>query len=162
MTYPTTITARPGLPFLDVVREFDAPTEAVFRAHTDPTLFAQWMGPRETPMEGVVLEPTTGGRWKYEFRGSDSPDPMSFFGVFHTVQPNTLIVQTFEFSLAPGHAGISFSTFEDLGGRTRLSVHEVYQSLADRDAATASGMEYGIIEGYTRLDELLVGEPLLK
>ena len=71
-------------------------------------------------------------------------------------------MQTFEFSLAPGHAGISFTTFEDLGGRTRLSVHEVYQSLADRDAATASGMEYGIIEGCARLDELLVGEPLLK
>ncbi len=135
MTSPTTITARPGLPFVDVVREFDAPTGAVFHAHTDPTLFAQWMGPREMPMEGLVLEPTTGGRWKYEFRGSDSPDPMSFF---------------------------SFTPFEDLGGRTRLSVHEVYQSVEDRDAATASGMEYGIIEGYTRLDELLVGEPLLK
>jgi hypothetical protein len=32
MTNPTTITAEPGLPFVDIVREFDAGAEAVFRA----------------------------------------------------------------------------------------------------------------------------------
>ena len=31
--------------------------------------------------------------------------PMSFFGVFHTVEPNSLLIQTFEFSLAPHEAG---------------------------------------------------------
>ena len=38
MTNPTTITAPPALPFIDIVREFDAPVHAVFRAHTDPDL----------------------------------------------------------------------------------------------------------------------------
>ena len=37
---PTTITAQPGTPYIDVVREFDAPPELVFRAHTDPELVA--------------------------------------------------------------------------------------------------------------------------
>ena len=46
MTNPTTITAEPGLPFIDIVREFNAPASAVFRAHTDPKLFAQWLGDR--------------------------------------------------------------------------------------------------------------------
>lgn len=154
MTHPTTITAAPGLPFVDLVREFDAPVEAVFRAHTDPDLFAQWTGPRSNPIEVIELDATTGGRWKYAFRG-EGDVAFSFFGVFHTVEPNTLIIQTFEFNLAPGHAGISSTTFEEVDGRTRLSVHEVYPSVEARDATMASGMEYGINEGYERLDEIL-------
>jgi uncharacterized protein YndB with AHSA1/START domain len=63
MTNPTTITAEPGLPFIDIVREFNAPAAAVFRAHTDPKLFAQWLGPRTMKMDSVELDPAPGGRW---------------------------------------------------------------------------------------------------
>jgi uncharacterized protein YndB with AHSA1/START domain len=154
MTNPTIITAEPGLPFVDVVREFDAPVEAVFRAHTDPALFAQWTGPRSMKMDSVELDATTGGRWKYEFRG-EGDAVFSFFGVFHTVEPNRLIIQTFEFNLAPGLAGISSTSFDQLDRRTRLSLREVYPSVESRDAAVASGMEHGIKEGYSRLDEVL-------
>jgi len=80
---------------------------------------------------------------------------MSFCGVFHTVEPNKLLIQTFEFSLAPGQVGIDSTAFEQLDGRTRLVIHEVYPSVEARDAAVASGMESGIREGYERLDELL-------
>ena len=154
MTHPTTITAEPGLPFVDITREFDAPAEAVFRAHTDPELFARWMGPREIAIDIVEFDATPGGRWKYEFRGTGG-EAYDFHGVFHTVEPNARIIQTFEFSGAPGAAGIGATTFEEVEGRTRLSVHEVYPSVESRDAAMASGMEDGIIEGYERLDELL-------
>ena len=63
MTHPTTITAEPGLPFIDVVREFDAPAAAVFRAHTDANLYAQWLGGGK--LDVVELDAKTGGRWKY-------------------------------------------------------------------------------------------------
>ena len=79
----------------------------------------------------------------------------SFSGVFHTVEPNALIIQTFEFNMAPGQAGISSTTFAEVAGRTRLLLHEVYPSVAARDMAVASGMEYGVKEGYERLDEIL-------
>ena len=154
MTNPTTITAKPGLPFIDIVREFNAPAEAVFRAHTDPKLFAQWLGPRTMKMDSVELDATPGGRWKYVFRG-EGDVPFSFCGVFHTVEPNTLIIQTFEFNLAPGQVGVDSTTFEEVDGRTRMTLHEVYPSVESRDMAIASGMEYGIIEGYERLDEIL-------
>jgi uncharacterized protein YndB with AHSA1/START domain len=154
MTHPTAITAEPGLPFVDIVREFDAPTEAVFRAHTEPHLFAQWMGPRTMKMDEVELNATCGGRWKYSFHG-EGDTQFSFFGVFHDVQPSSLIIQTFEFNLAPGQVGVSLTNFEAQDGRTRMSVREVYPSVEARDAAMASGMEHGIKEGYERLDEIL-------
>ena len=43
----TTITAEPGMPVIIIAREFDAPRELVFRAHTDPDLLVQWLGPRD-------------------------------------------------------------------------------------------------------------------
>lgn len=42
----TQITAQPGVPFIEITREFDAPRDLVFRAHTDPELLVQWLGPR--------------------------------------------------------------------------------------------------------------------
>ena len=154
MTNPTTITAQPGLPFIDIVREFDAPAHAVFRAHTEPDLFARWTGPRSMQMDSVEMDPTCGGKWKFVFHGHGDT-PISFSGVFHAVQPAALIIQTFEFNMAPGQVGISSTTFTDLQPRTRVAIHEVYPSVEARDAALASGMDYGIREGFERLDELL-------
>ncbi len=157
MSNATTITAQPGLPFIDLVREFDAPAAAVFRAHTDPALYARWLGPRSMQLDRLDLDARPGGQWRYDFQGGGefAGTSFSFFGVFHTVQPNSLLVQTFEFNAAPGEVGLTSTRFEDVDGRTRLSVREVYSSVEARDAALASGMESGIIEGYERLDELL-------
>lgn len=149
----TTITADPGTPYVDIVREFDAPAAAVFRAHTDPDLYRQWVGPRGLEMEVLEFEAITGGRWQYVHRNADGA--YGFRGVFHTVRSDELIVQTFEFDGAPDNVVISTAAFTEHDGRTRLTVHEVYPTVEARDMAVASGMEYGIVEGYERLDELL-------
>lgn len=154
MTYPTTITAAPGLPFVDIVREFAAPVAPIFRAHVDPDLFAQWTGPRSVAVDIVEFDATTGGRWQYVARPQAGGE-IGFRGVFHTVETDALIIQTFEFAGAPNMVAISTTVFEEGDGRTRLTIHEVYPSVEARDAALASGMEYGINEGYARLDELL-------
>lgn len=154
MTNPTTITAAPGTPLVEIVRAFDAPAAAVFRAHTDPALFARWNGPRTMTMEVVEFDATAGGRWHYTFGGGEG-ERMSFRGVFHTVEPDTLLIQTFEFSGAPGQVGVTTTVFEEVDGRTRMAIREMYPSVEARDLALASGMEYGINEGYERLDEIL-------
>ncbi len=154
MTHPTTITAAPGLPFVDIVREFDAPVAAVFRAHTDPDLFARWTGPRDQRMEIIEFDATTGGRWQYVSRGADGA-AYGFRGIFHTVERDALIIQTFEFDGAPNMVAVGSLTFEEVDGRTRIAAHEIYPSVEARDQMVASGMEYGVNEGYERLDELL-------
>ena len=156
---PTTITAEPGTPFVDITRDFHAPASAVFRANTDADLYRQWLGPRTMQLDHLEMDARPGGRWRYDFQGGGSMAgvPFSFFGVFHTVEPNTLLVQTFEFNVAPGQVGVTITRFEEEEGRTRMTVREVYPSVEARDAAMESGMEYGIVEGYERLDELLAG-----
>jgi uncharacterized protein YndB with AHSA1/START domain len=156
MTNPTTITAAPGVPFLEIEREFDAPPPAVFRAHTDLAIYTKWLGPEEAGVEATHLEPTPGGRWRY-LVPQEGMAPLEFHGVFHTVEPDALIIQTFEFNMAPNQVGISTTTFTGVDGRTRLVVRETYPSVEARDMAMASGMEGGLTAGYERLDDVLAG-----
>jgi len=152
----TTITAEPGKQELFVTREFDAPRELVFKAHTDPKLFAQWIGPRGLNTSLEIFEPVSGGRWRFVQKDQDGNE-FGFHGVFHEVSPER-VIQTFEFDGLPesGHVVLETLRLEDLpNGRTRLTTQSVYQSVADRDGMIQSGMEHGIKEGYERLDEIL-------
>ncbi len=151
----TRITAEPGQPFVDVVREFDAPREMVFRAHADPDLIVDWMGPGQFEMTVDRWDVRDGGAWRYTHRDADGNE-YGFHGVFHGIQTIDGMTQTFEFEGAPGHVALETITFEDLSdGRSRSRVHSVYQSVADRDAVVASGMGEGMTAGYERLDALL-------
>ena len=46
-------------------------------------------------------------------------------------------------------------TFQETGGRTRLTVHDLYPSKEALDAAIASGSTSGMPEALDQLDELL-------
>jgi uncharacterized protein YndB with AHSA1/START domain len=158
MSNPLHVDAPEGTPFIDWEREFDAPVQAVFRAHQDPELVKQWMGPREYETEMEVYEFKTGGRWRFVQR-NDAGEEYAFNGVFHVVRDNEFAIQTFEFEGFPDVVSIESLTFEDLGGeRTRLRGHSTYPSLESRDGMVSSGMETGMGEGYERLDDLLATE----
>jgi uncharacterized protein YndB with AHSA1/START domain len=150
----TRIAAEPGLPFIDIEREFAAPRELLFRAHVDPGLLAQWLGPAKYEMVVERLEVRDGGSWRYLHRGADGAEH-GFRGVFHGEPSVEGITQTWEYEGWPGHVSLESLTFEQRGGRTTLRAHAVYQSVEDRDGMIASGMEGGVNEGYARLDELV-------
>jgi len=155
-THPTVITADPDVPLVRITREFDAPPEKVFRAHTDPVLVAQWLGPRRLEMRVDYYDCRTGGSYRYLMVGDGNE--FGFHGCFHEVRPSELIVQTFTFEGAPDGVALERLVLEDLGdGRTRLTVTSLVDSFEGRDAFLASGMEEGVREGYERLDELLAG-----
>jgi uncharacterized protein YndB with AHSA1/START domain len=150
----TQIVADPDVPLVRIVREFDAPPEKVYRAHTDPELFVQWVGPRDTGTRIDVFDCRTGG--SYRFVSISEGQEYGFRGCFHEVRPNELIVQTFTFEGEPDGVALEKMVLEDLGdGRTRLTATSLVDSFADRDAFVASGMETGAIEGYEKLDEVL-------
>jgi uncharacterized protein YndB with AHSA1/START domain len=155
----TQIDAPAGVPFVDITREFDAPLELVRRAWTDPDLVKQWLGPRKYEMVIERWEPRAGGAYRYIHR-DDAGNEFGFHGVFHSSDPDNM-VQTFEFEGVPGHVSLDKLALEDIGGgRTRASIHSVYQSLQDRDGMVQAGMGDGVNEGFERLDELLAKMPL--
>jgi uncharacterized protein YndB with AHSA1/START domain len=155
-THQTEISVDPDVPLVRITREFDAPPEKVFRAHTDPELVVQWLGPRRHEMLIDHYDCRTGGSYRYVH--ASGGNEYGFHGSFHEVRPAELIVQTFTFEGMPDGVALEKMIFEDLGdGRTRLVATSLVDSFADRDAFVASGMEGGIREGYERLDEVLAG-----
>jgi uncharacterized protein YndB with AHSA1/START domain len=153
-THETEITADPHVPLVRIIREFDAPPAKVFRAHTDPELVVQWLGPRRHEMRIDHYDCRTGGSYRY-LHVSDGNE-FGFHGCFHEVRPSQLIVQTFTYEGLPDSVALERLVLEDLGDRrTRLTATSLVDSFEARDAFIASGMETGVREGYERLDALL-------
>ena len=152
----TQIVVDSEVPLVRITRDFAAPPEKVFRAHTDPELVARWLGPRSLEMRIDHYDCRTGGSYRYRHvRGADE---FGFHGSFHEVRPNELIVQTFTYEGEPDGVALERVSFSDLGdGKTRLTATSLVDSFAARDAFIASGMEVGVREGYERLDEVLAG-----
>ena len=155
-THETQIEVDPRVPLVRITRDFDAPPEKVFRAHTDPDLVVRWLGPRGVTMTIDSWDCRTGGSYRYVHE-SDGQE-YGFRGTFHEVRPDELIVQTFTFEGFPEGVALERLTLTDLGdGRTRLVATSLVDSFEGRDAFIASGMETGVVEGYERLDEVLAG-----
>ncbi len=157
MSNPVTIESVPGTSYADISREFEAPVAAVFRAHADPELFAQWIGPRALENRITHWDFRSGGGYRFEQTDADGT-VYAFRGVFHTVRENELIIQTFEFEGWPDEISLDVIRFEELpGGRSRLVDHGVFSTIEALEGMLASGMEKGVSEGYEKLDELLAG-----
>ena len=147
------IEADPTLPIIRITRDFHATPAQLMRAHTDPELFARWVGPLRMQTTILDWDATTGGRWRYvaERDGNE----FRFHGCFHEIGDEH-IVQTFTFDGQPEDVALETLRFEDLGdGRTRLHAQSLVDSFDGRDQWLASGMETGIDEGYAKLDALI-------
>jgi uncharacterized protein YndB with AHSA1/START domain len=155
-TNPTTINAPEGTPFLDVTRDFDATPAQVFRAYTDPKLVAQWLGPRDLEIDIEEYDARPGGRYRFVHHGGHLGDQRAaFHGVFHTVEPDRLIIQTFEYEGVPDEVKLDILRIQEVEGRTRVVGRSVFPSMEAREGALNAGMMQGMQESMERLTELL-------
>ncbi|WGY04274.1 SRPBCC family protein [Nocardioides sp. QY071] len=151
----TLIEADPDVPTVRIVREFDAPRDLVFRAHVEPELVRQWLGPDTVGMEIGVWDIRTGGEYRYTAT-REGVEIAHFYGAVHRVDQNERIVQTFGFEEMPEAVSLDTMVFVELpDGRTRLESLSVVYDFESRAGMLASGMEVGINEGYAALDRLL-------
>jgi uncharacterized protein YndB with AHSA1/START domain len=150
----TQIEAPQAMPQIVITQEFAAPRALVFRAYTDPELLVRWLGPRETRMRIECYDVRDGGRWRY-IHTDDQGNVYTFRGVFHGDPSLDSIVQTFEYEGTPGRVSLQTTTFTEVGARTRVRTASSYQSVSDRDAMIASGMERGIHDSADRLAILI-------
>ena len=154
-TAPLTVIAEPGSHAVITEREVAAPRDVVFRCYTDPTLLAQWLGPRKYGMRVETFEPRHGGAWRFVNTDPETGMEFAFQGVFHGEPSPDRWVQTFEFLGAPGYVSLDTLELVDLGGRTLIRTTSLHPSVEARDAMVEHGMAEGMADGYSRLDELV-------
>jgi len=138
---------------LIVTRTFDAPARVVFEAWRNPELFKRWWVPKSAGMSLVSCEMDvrTGGGYRLVFRHPAFEQPMAFFGTYKEVTPHKRIVWTNE---ETDQGAVTTVTFEENGGKTLLTLHELYPTNAALEEALAGSAE-GLPEQFAQLDELL-------
>jgi len=135
---------------LVVTRTFNAPARLVFEAWTKPELFKQWWVPKSMgeTLRSCELDVRVGGGYRLVFGQG-----MAFFGKYTEVTPPSRLAWTNE---EGGEAGpVTTVTFEEKGGKTLLTLHELYPSKEALDAA-GTGAADAMQETFVQLDELLV------
>jgi uncharacterized protein YndB with AHSA1/START domain len=138
---------------LVIMRTFDAPAGIVFEAWTRPELFMRWWAPKSigVPLRSCEMDARTGGQYRLEF-GADESNTFAFFGRYLEVLPNARLVWTNEEGGEDGT--VTTVTFEDDGGRTVVTYHDLYPSKEALDEAM-EGMPDIMPEQFGQLDELL-------
>jgi uncharacterized protein YndB with AHSA1/START domain len=134
-----------------VTRTFNGPARIVFEAWTKPDLFKRWWAPKSLsmPLLSVEQDVRVGGRYKLVF-GHDASQSMAFHGRYLEVTPPSRLVWTNEES---DEGSVTTVTFEEKGGKTLLTLHELYPSKEALDAA--GGAADAMPEQFEQLDELL-------
>lgn len=152
-TMQAMIEADERVPVIRITRDFAATPAQLLAAHTDPELFAQWVGPNGMETEVAVWDARDGGEFRFVQRLDG--DEYGFRGCFHEVSERR-IVQTFSFEGDPDGVALETVTFEDVGGgRSRLRAQSLVDSFEARDAWLRMGMEVGVTQGYAKLDRVL-------
>ena len=117
----------------------------------EPDLMEQWMGTK-------VLKLESKKHGSYQFETNDAKGKVVFRanGIIHEFIPNRKITRTFEMENAPFGVQLEVYEFEQLTDDTsKLSMHVIYESVAQRDQVLKFGLAQGINLAHNRLEEVL-------
>ncbi len=151
-------TAKVTLPADDqilITREFDAPSELVFKAWTTPELVKRWWSGQRGAVTSAEIDLRVGGMWRYVMEASAGFE-VAFHGEFREIVPNERIVTTEVFEGMPDAQAVDTITFAEVDGRTTLTMLVQHTSKEDRDGHINSGMEGGMQESMDALEQVAI------
>ncbi len=122
---------------LTITRIFDAPRPLVFKAWSAPEHLARWWGPSGYTLPRCEMDFRPGGAYRYCMRSPEGKESR-VRGVFQEIVEPERLVMSGGWEDEQGKVGHETTTtiiFEDLGGKTRLTLHSgVFESVASRDS----------------------------
>ena len=138
------ITRSETLPELVAVREFDAPRELVFKAWTDPAHFPHWFCPPGFETVLCEMDVRVGGFYRIHWRdgkGTIYPNKADYREV---IPPEKLVyADSWDDDRPENEPVVVTVTFEDLGGRTRMTSRSLFQNSDHLERIKAMGVEAG-------------------
>jgi len=150
MELKTKIAAENDQQQLTITREFDLPLHLLFKAYEEPELVAQWMNTKVLKLENKK-------HGSYQFETTDPKGNKHHFnGTIHEFIPEQKITRTFEMENTPFPVQLEFLDFEALSDtRSKLTMHIVYRSAADRDRMLQMPFAQGINMAHNRIQDIL-------
>ena len=132
-------------------REYDAPRELVWRAYTDPAHTPNWWGPNGFTNTVHEMDVRVGGRWRFIMHGPDGTDWPNRIVYQEVTRPERLVfLHGEDVDDDPGAFHVTV-TFDDLGGRTRVTQRMLFATAAQKHGVE----QFGAVElGKQTLDKL--------
>jgi len=121
---------------LTITRIFDAPRSLVFDAWSEPKHLMRWFAPNNFTVPACEMEFRAGGKFRLCMRGFGKDHWMN--GFFREIVELERIVwiSTLEHD---NNEVLTTVTFEDLGSKTRLIVHQTYSIETDSTRGARQG-----------------------
>lgn len=151
MERKTKVDAVDGKQEIIITREFELPLNLLFKAYIKPELVEQWMGNKVLKMESKP-------HGSYQFETKDQQGNILFRanGVIHEFVPNAKITRTFEMENTPFPVQLEFLEFTQLSSdRSKLTMHVIYKSVADRDMMLQMPFAEGINMAHNQLEKVI-------
>ncbi len=140
-----------------IARIVNAPLDRAFQAWVDSRLLARWWGPHGFDNPRCEIDAVPGGKIHIDMRGPDSTIyPMT--GTVHEVKAPERLVFT---AVAEDHGGnahlksLTTITFEEIDGRTRVTVVATAQGFSQAAPQMLGGMETGWTQSLEKLTALV-------
>ncbi len=136
-----------------VIRRFAASPEAVYRAHTEPSIIQKWLlGPEGWTMPVCQVDPRAGGKFRYEWVHSKG-DGFYLTGEYVALEPFRRIVHVERMHLPDATPDNQVETiFEPDGDGTLMTMRMTLPDAKTRDMMLSTGMEHGMEASYARLE----------
>ena len=143
-----------------ITREFDAPKELVYKAWTTPELVKRWWHANRGEATIAEIDLRVGGKWRSVMVADDGFE-VGFHGECREIVPYERIVSTEIYEGMPHGDGpeqgtLNTATFTEVDGRTTLTILIEAPSEEVRDAIIESGMEDGLQDALTLLEQVAI------
>jgi uncharacterized protein YndB with AHSA1/START domain len=132
---------------LITTRMFDAPRDLVFEAWTHPSHLSHWWGPTGFSITTHAFDFRVGGVWRLTMHGPDGRDYENHVTFDEIVAPERI---SFHHGEAGGVDRVhhwTYVTFEDVGGKTRLTMSLLFSSVELKERVVR---DFGAAEGLTQ------------
>ncbi len=141
---------------LTITRIFEAPARLLFEAYSTPEHIKRWFGPVGWPVTLCEMDFRVGGKFRFAMTGPSGRQNTPFGGEYLEIIPDRKIVYDNGFETKGAGRMVVTVTFDELGGgRTKLTMHTVFESIAMYKSHTSRGFEQGTNSGLDQLADLV-------
>src|SRR5688500_2612665 len=138
-----------------ITRTFNAPARLLFEAYSKCEHIRKWFGPVGWPITLCEMDFRVGGSFRFAMTGASGKQNTPFGGSYHEIVPNRRIVFDNGFEAAGAERMIMTVTFDERGGKTKLTIHTLFGSIAMKNHHLGLGFEIGTNSGLDQLETLV-------
>ena len=138
-----------------VTRTYDVPARLLFEAWSKPEHLVKWFGPVGWPLTLCEVDFRMGGRFRFAMTGPSGQQNTPFGGEYLEIVPNRKIVFDNAFEAPGAEKMIMTITFDEKGGKTLLTFHTLFASVAMKKAHVDGGFVQGTGSGLDQLTDVV-------